>query len=144
MSQLICSKKIHFYFLFYTFYSENVKKSQKVVFCQIFRSTWFRSLCSDQITRSDHWLEKSDLDQIKSDLDHWSDLKKIRSTMLWCCCKCLQDLEYILQDLFQFFKGPLSKVPTVDCGAKCQWNIKTSLIWRSMHIFKKWFHTLVQ
>ena len=83
MSQLICSKKIHFYFVFYTFYSENVKKSQKVVFCQIFRSTWFRSLCSDQITRSDHWLEKSDLDQIKSDLDHWSDLKKIRSTILW-------------------------------------------------------------
>ena len=102
MSQLICSKKIHFYFLFYTFYSENVKKSQKVVFCQIFRSTWFRSLCSDQITRSDHWLEKSDLDQIKSDLDHWSDLKKIRSTIL---CSAKSDLKKIRMKKRVFFSN---------------------------------------
>ena len=59
------------------------QKKAKSSFCQIFRSIWSRSLGSDQIPRSDHWFEKSDLDQIKSDLDHWSDLKKIRSTMLW-------------------------------------------------------------
>ena len=65
-----------------------MSKSQKVVFngfdlsCQIFRSISFRSLCSDQIPRSDHWFEKSDLDQIESDLDQWSDLFQIRSPIL--------------------------------------------------------------
>ena len=50
---------------------ENLKKRQKVVFARSpDRSDLHRSLGSDQITRSDHWFEKSDLDQIKSDLDH--------------------------------------------------------------------------